>query len=276
MSRITPDIEKNHLDAPMKSKRIARRRLAAPSAAGLRRTDERPRVARIACVASTAVRNDTIVPMPSTKAKPFTPAVARMNRMNAVISVTTLASMIAVRPFLYPTAIPRGDRGPAAYLLLHPFEYHDVGVGRHPDGEDQAGDPRQRQRDRYELDQGREVEGVERQGADGDQAEHAVEHEQEERHERQAHEAGGDALVERLLAQRGRDLRLRDQLELDRQRADLEQLGQVLGGLDREAALDVGAVRAVDPVGVLLEVDVGDGHQLAVEDGGEVLEGLLR
>jgi len=51
-------------------------------------------------VASTAVRNDTIVPMPSTKAKPFTPAVARMNRMNAVISVTTLASMIAERPFL--------------------------------------------------------------------------------------------------------------------------------------------------------------------------------
>ena len=31
-------------------------------------------------------------------AKPFTPAVARMNRMKATSSVTTFASMIAVRP----------------------------------------------------------------------------------------------------------------------------------------------------------------------------------
>ena len=51
-------------------------------------------------MAMTAVRNETIVPTPRVKANPFTPAVARMNRMNAVISVTTLASMIAVRPFL--------------------------------------------------------------------------------------------------------------------------------------------------------------------------------
>jgi hypothetical protein len=32
------------------------------------------------------------------KAKPLTPAVARMKRMNATSSVTTFASMIAVRP----------------------------------------------------------------------------------------------------------------------------------------------------------------------------------
>ena len=51
-------------------------------------------------MASTAVNSETIVPTPSVKAKPLTPAVARMNRMNAVISVTTLASMIAVSPFL--------------------------------------------------------------------------------------------------------------------------------------------------------------------------------
>ena len=40
------------------------------------------------------------VPMPSVNAKPLTPAVARMKRMNAVITVTTFASMIAERPFL--------------------------------------------------------------------------------------------------------------------------------------------------------------------------------
>ena len=53
---------------------------------------------RIACVASTAVNSETITPRPSMNAKPFTPAVARMNRMKATSSVTTLASMIAVRP----------------------------------------------------------------------------------------------------------------------------------------------------------------------------------
>ena len=61
---------------------------------------ERPIVPRIACVASTAVNSETSVPMPSVNAKPFTPAVARMNRMNAVMNVTTFASMIAARPFL--------------------------------------------------------------------------------------------------------------------------------------------------------------------------------
>ena len=60
----------------------------------------RPSVPRIACVAITAVNSETSVPMPSMKAKPFTPAVASMKRMNAVITVTTFASMIAVRPFL--------------------------------------------------------------------------------------------------------------------------------------------------------------------------------
>ena len=51
-------------------------------------------------MASTAVNSDTIVPTPSVKAKPFTPAVARMKRMNAVSSVMTLASRIEEKPFL--------------------------------------------------------------------------------------------------------------------------------------------------------------------------------
>ena len=53
---------------------------------------------RIACVASTAVNSETIVPRPSMNAKPLTPAVARMKRMNATMSVTTFASMIAAMP----------------------------------------------------------------------------------------------------------------------------------------------------------------------------------
>ena len=84
----------------MKSKCQVRCFWPAPSRAGRDIRGERPRPPRIACVASTAVNSDTIVPTPSVNAKPLTPAVARMKRMNAVISVTTLASMIADRPFL--------------------------------------------------------------------------------------------------------------------------------------------------------------------------------
>ena len=51
-----------------------------------------------ACVNTTAVNSDTSVPTPSVNAKPFTPAVASTNRMNAVISVTTFASMIVAMP----------------------------------------------------------------------------------------------------------------------------------------------------------------------------------
>ena len=84
----------------MKSKRHSRLRLPAPSAEGRAIVRESPIDMRIAWVASTAVNSETIVPMPSVKAKPWTSAVASTNRMNAVMIVTTLASMIAVRPFL--------------------------------------------------------------------------------------------------------------------------------------------------------------------------------
>ena len=100
MSRITPDMEKNHFEAPMKSNVIGLRCLPAPSADGRLRMREPRIVSRIAWVASTAVNSDTIVPMPSTNAKPLTPAVARMNRMNATSSVTMLASRIVAKPFL--------------------------------------------------------------------------------------------------------------------------------------------------------------------------------
>ncbi len=97
-SRIMPDIEKKYLDAPMKSMRHACFWPPAPSADGREITRDPPIVIRIAWVAMTAVNSETIVPMPSVNAKPLTSAVARTNRMNAVMIVTTLASMIAVRP----------------------------------------------------------------------------------------------------------------------------------------------------------------------------------
>ena len=76
--------------------------------------------------------------------------------------------------------VARGDRRahtPArAHLLLDAFEDHDVRVGRHPEREDQARDPRQRQHDRDQLDDRVEVEARRWPCAtDGDHAQHAVE-----------------------------------------------------------------------------------------------------
>ena len=98
-SRIVPDSEKNHFDAPMKSKRPARLPCrAAPSADGWATSPRAPIDAEAACVASTAVNSETSVPMPSVNAKPLTSEVASANRMNAVMNVTTFASTIAAKP----------------------------------------------------------------------------------------------------------------------------------------------------------------------------------
>ena len=160
---------------------------------------------------------------------------------------------------------------PAADLLLDAFEDHDVRVGGDADRQDQTRDARQRQRDRDQLDQRVEVEPVDEQAGDGDHAEHPVVGDQEHRDDQQPDEAGDQARVQRLLAERGRHLRLGDQLEVDRQRAEAQLVGEILGRADREAAADVGAVVAVDPVRVLLVVDERDRDQLVVERDREVL-----
>ena len=53
---------------------------------------------------------------------------------------------------------PLADRPAGAYLLLDAFEDDDVGVRGDADRQDQAGDARERQRDRDQLDQRVEVE----------------------------------------------------------------------------------------------------------------------
>ena len=100
-ARIAPENEKNQREFPMKSNfQPLLSFVATPSALGRRSRRVRASVPRIAEVASTAVNSDTSVPTPSVKAKPLTPAVASVNRMNATPIVTTLASMIVRSAFV--------------------------------------------------------------------------------------------------------------------------------------------------------------------------------
>ena len=92
-TRIRPEAEKNHFDFPTKSN-FQPSRSRAPMAKRDPMIRVRAIAPRIAEVASTAVNSETIVPMPSVNAKPFTPAVESVNSMNATPIVTTLASTI--------------------------------------------------------------------------------------------------------------------------------------------------------------------------------------
>ena len=96
----------------------------------------------------------------------------------------------------------RGDRPARAYLLLDALEDDDVRVGGDGQRQHEARDARERQRHRDQLDQREEVDAVDDQRADGDQAEHAVEDQQEQGDDDEADDARDEALVERLLAQR--------------------------------------------------------------------------
>ena len=126
-----------------------------------------------------------------------------------------------------------------------------------------------------ELDQREEVDAVDRQRGDRDEAEDAVEDQQEQRDDDEARDARDEALVERLLAERRGHLRARDELQLDRQRAGLQNVRELLRGLDREAALDLRAGPPVDAVGVAAEVDERRRDELVVEHDREVLVDLL-
>ena len=214
--------------------------------------------------------------MPSVKAKPLTPA----RRQHEEDERRDQGDHVRVDDRRDPLLVALGDRrehrSARPDLLLYSLEDDDVGVRRDADREDQAGDARQRQGDRDELDQGEEEGGVDEQPEPRDQAEEAVVEDQEEEDDDEAREAGLQPLVERLLAERRRDRRLADQRELDRQRADPQELGQVLGLGDREVARDLGPGAAVDPVGVLLEVDDRPRLQLAVEHDREAVGELGR
>ena len=113
-------------------------------------------------MASTAVNSDTSVPTPSVNAKPLTPAVASMKRMNATPIVTTFASMIVGAPSSTRRRWPPGSICPArtsSFIRSKMTMFASAATAR---VEDQAGDARQRERDRDQLDQREQQHRVDR------------------------------------------------------------------------------------------------------------------
>ena len=100
ISTTTPEMANQRYLRPVMSARQRTFCPEAPISAALlnqRKPESTPSIAR---VASTAVNIETSTPTASVKAKPLTLPVPAMNSTPAVISVTTLASMIVRKPFV--------------------------------------------------------------------------------------------------------------------------------------------------------------------------------
>ena len=126
------------------------------------------------------------------------------------------------------------------------------------------------------LDQGEQVDAVDREADDRDGAEHAVEDEQEERRRssspaRPAMTPWRSACLPSVAETCDSEIRFSPIGSAP----DWQLVGEVLRGGEREAAGDLGAVGRVDPFGVLPVVDGRHRDQLVVEDDREVLEACL-
>src|ERR687893_3021200 len=126
------------------------------------------------------------------------------------------------------------DRTPrrlaAPYLLLDALEDDDVGIGCDPDGEHDAGDPRQRHRNRDDYDQTPQQERVDEQIEVGDDAERPVDYEQQQEHEPEPDERGQKPALQGTQTERRTYCGLGDHLHVDGKRAGVEH-GLQLPGL---------------------------------------------
>ena len=94
----------------------------------------------------TAVNMEASRPIDRVTAKPWIGPVPNWNRKSAAIRVVRLASMIDDSALSKPASIADAHRPAGAQLLADALEDQHVGVDRHADGEDDAGDAGQRQR----------------------------------------------------------------------------------------------------------------------------------
>ena len=158
-----------------------------------------------------------------------------------------------------------------AYFLAEALERQDGGVGRHADGQNDAGDARHRKAEQAECGKQREDAQVNRRKHGhcrrGDDAEPFVEHEEVNHNDHKADERHEHAGLQRILAERrADDLALRV-LEAHGQRAGLEHGLHLLGRVERIAASD-GDVAVGDD-----RLHGGSGLHLTVEDNDDLALG---
>ena len=166
-----------------------------------------------------------------------------------------------------------------ADFLAEALERQDGGVGRHADGQNDAGDARHRKAEQAECGKQREDAQVDRREHGhrrrGDDAEPLVEHEQVNHDDHKADERHEHAGLQRVLAERrADDLALRV-LEAHGQRAGFKHGLHLLGRVERIAAGDRNVAVGDDGLhsGGRLHFAVEDDDDLAL-GGGEVLSCL--
>src|SRR5437867_1640873 len=165
---------------------------------------------------------------------------------------------------------PLVDRGAheLAVLQLLPNTLEDQHVRVHGDAHRQhePGEPRQRQREPEPREPGEREQHVQAQGRHGEHPRQPVVPDHDHDHQRDAHDAGADAVVDRVLAERGTDSALLDDGERRGQRAGAQHQRQVLRVLER--------LRAQLDLAVLPDLTLDDGRlalHAAVEDDGHVV-----
>ena len=156
-------------------------------------------------VTRTAVNMERATPMPRVSAKPLMPPVAAQNRMMAVRMVVMLQSNTARKAFLKPALVAAPMVLPGRHLVAHAGEDEHVGVDRHAQGEDHAGDAGQGHRDPDGVEDAQEEHAVDDEGDAGHHAQQTVVGDHEDHDEQQADGAGDEGLVESRLAQGGAD-----------------------------------------------------------------------
>src|SRR5690606_36343550 len=130
------------------------------------------------------------------------------------------------------------NRLPEAHLLLDPLIHQNIGIHRHPDPQDEGGNPRQRQ-GYIQQDKGQQDKIRIGDQADGrDQSRQPIITDDEEKNGQGAVQTRLQALLEGQGAQTGIHGITLFLHEFDRQCSGVEQVGQLLRFLHREIAAD--------------------------------------
>ncbi len=160
-------------------------------------------------------------------------------------------------------------------LFADPFKDQHVRVHRHPDGQDNARDPRQGQRGAYEAQQAKDQPDIDDKRDIGENPESAVAEEHEDQHQREGHDTGDLARLDTVCAELRPDGPLFEELKPGRQGPRAQQNRQIGGFFDSEPARnDAGPARdmALDHRRANDLVIQHDGERIANICGGVITE----